>query len=322
MNKSSLWIKYLPPSQLPHLLDKLVSTGSIPHLSPIIQPVLCVLRSSMLQDEDILHAISKRIPQLWRIRQQLNASSELEELILAAIESTLPMGISGYGFDLGPCDDPPLSVQMQRASARWRRRSLQLGPDISLVNILDSDPWLSSTAKVVASIAYKNGIDLAMFETWLKSGHSTCRSSEDLLTVIHAALDIYHCAHCMDLLDPTAWIPHLRNIISLVFNHDIPFSVRQRANSCLTLALKAFLSHREDLIHLVIEHVNQNLIYQPTVECVRMGVQLLELSTPILDWALHWLIRYLANSSLMPAQAQRITQETSMYSGQSDQRYC
>jgi len=276
----------------------------------------------MLQDQDILHAISKRISQFWRIRQQLNASSELEELILAAIESTLPMGISSYGFDLGPGEDPPLSVQMQRASARWRRRSLQLGPDISLLNILNSDPWLSSTAKVVASIAYKNGIDLAMFETWLKSGHSTCRSFEGLLTVIHAALDIYHCAHCMDLLDPTAWIPHLRNIISLVFNHDIPSSVRQRVNTCLTLALKAFPSHREDLIHLVIEHVDQNLTHQPTAECVRMGIQSLELSTSILDWVLHWLIRYLANSSLMPAQTHRITRKTSMYSGQSDHRYC
>jgi len=143
-----------------------------------------------------------------------------------------------------------------------------------------------------------------------------------LLTVIHAALDIYHCAHCMDLLDPTAWIPHLRNIISLVFNHDIPSSVRQRVNTCLTLALKAFPSHREDLIHLVIEHVDQNLTHQPTAECVRMGIQSLELSTSILDWALHWLIRYLANSSLMPVQTHRITRETSMYSGQSDHRYC
>lgn len=312
MDKSSLWIRYLPPSQLLHLLDKLISTGSIPHLSPIIQPVLCVLRSSMLQDEDILHAISECVPQLWRIRQQLNASSELEELILAAIESTLPMGISGDGFDLGSGGDPPLSVQMQQASARWRRRSLQLGPDISLVNILDSDPWLPSTAKVVASIAYKNGIDLAMFETWLKSGHSTRCSSKDLVTVIHAALDICHCAHGMDLVNPTVWIPHLRNIISLIFNHDIPSSVRQRASSCLALASKAFLSHREDLIHLVIEHVDQNLAHQPTVECIRMGVHSLELSTSILDWALYWLIRHSANSSSMPAQTQRITQETSM----------
>lgn len=273
---------------------------------------MCVLQSSILQDEDTLHAISERIPQLWRIRQQFNASSELEELILAAIESTLPMGISDYGFGLDPDADPPLSVQMQRASARWCRRSLQLGHDLSLMNILDSDPWLSSSAKVIASIAYKNGINLARFETWLKSGRSTRRSCEDLVIVIHAALDIYHCTHCMDLLDPTAWIPHLRNIISLVFNHDIPSSVRQRASSCLALALKAFLGHREDLIHLVIEHVDQNPTHQPTVECIRMGVHSLELSTSILDWALYWLIRHLASSSPMPAQAQRITQETGM----------
>jgi len=265
-----------------------------------------------LQDENTLHAISERVPQLWQIRQQLSASSELEELILAAIESTLPMGIPGYGSDLDPGEDQPLSVQMQRASARWCRRSLQLGHDISLVNILDSDPWLPSTAKVIASIAYKNGIDPTMFEAWLKSDHSTRRSSEDLVTVIHAALDIYHCAHCMDLLDPTAWIPHLRNIIPLVFNHDISSSVRQRTSSCLALALKGFLSHQQDLIQLAIEHVNQNLTHQPTVECIRMGVYSLELSTSILDWALQWLIRHLTNSSSMPAQAQRIIQETSM----------
>ena len=311
MNRISLWIRYLPPSQLLHLLDQLVSSETSSQLTLLIQSVLCVLRSFVSRDEDTLHAISERIPQLWRIRQQLKASPELEELILAAIDSTLPLGVSGYGFDVDPDENASLSVQMQRASARWGRKSLQLDRSISLVAILNSDLWFPSTAKIIASIAYKKGVDIAMFETWLKSGHSTRRSTEELVTVIYAVLDIYHCASSMDLLDPTAWIPHLRNVISLVFNHNIPSSLRQKTSSSLTLALKAFPTHQQNLIRLAIEHIDQNFSHQPTRECIRMGIHSLDLSAFILDWALHWLIRHLTDSSSMPTQTQWIIQETS-----------
>ncbi|KAF5363710.1 hypothetical protein D9756_001121 [Leucocoprinus leucothites] len=309
MNKASLWIKYLPPMELLHLLDSLILSDSISHLVPLIESTLSAIQASVNEGTNMRHALWERIPQLWLAHQQLKGSSGVEELILAAIDSTLPVGLS-CGFEFEGDGMESMSVEMQQASSCWVRRSLQPGGTITLEGVLNSHSWSPSTAKVVRSLAYKKGVDFQMFETWLKSEHSTSRSTEDLATILHTALDIHHCASLADSLDPSAWIPRLKNISPLIFNHDVSSSSRRIASSSIVLAFKAFLDHQQDLTRLVDKQIELQPLGPPTPECIQMGIHAPELSSSIMDWTLHWLIGHLADESFLSKQVQRIIEDT------------
>ncbi|KAJ3573727.1 hypothetical protein NP233_g2249 [Leucocoprinus birnbaumii] len=307
ITNAPLWIKYLPPTELLQLLDKLVSLGAASHLAPLIQSTLSVIRASVIDDMDTLHALWERLPQLWRVRQYLTTSPEADEVILATIESTLPMGL----YDAERDGMTSFNMEMQRASSCWSRKTLRLDETIVLEDILTSGVWYPSTAKVVRGIAYKGGVDVQKFQTWLKSEHSASRSAEDLATILNATLDIIHCSTSqMSLLDPTPWLTRLETVTCLVFDHDVSPSARRIASSTISLALKTFPDHQQDLVRLVTEQLKTHRLGQPSQECIQMGIRSPELASELIDWTLQWLIGHLADDTFLSEQAQQVIADT------------
>lgn len=316
MNFAALWTKYLPPAQLLSLFDQLTSRTTLSknsHILPLIQSTLTIVRTSATEDAGLQHSLWQRIPQLLDMRTWLPGSHEVDELLLIAMDSTLPVGLSSDEWD-SVCDNQsaPFSVEMQRASSRWTRRGLRLDNPISLHDIFVSSSWTPSTGKILTRLVYMQGVNMANFETWLKSEHSDSRSIEDVATIIHAVLDVHSCTSSADTsLDPVVWMPHFTNIAPLCFDHDVQHSLRRIATSCIILGLEALHNHQQ-LLQFVNKQIEGRRHGQPTPECIRIGILSSELSSPLLDWALHWLIGHFADGGPSSTYTHQLIEVTGM----------
>ncbi|KXN88332.1 hypothetical protein AN958_07477 [Leucoagaricus sp. SymC.cos] len=306
-DSAALWTKFLPPEQLLLLLDEVLPRHSLkPGLAnTLVLPTLNVIRAAAFDDISVQHALWERLPQLLAVRKQLSGSLPVEELILFAIDSTLPVGLSGVHSGILN-HRLTFTGEVQRASSCWARKSQRLDDDTVLEDILNSSIWTPVTAQVVSSIAYKQGLDFQKFETWLKSEHSTSRSPEDLATILHSALDIYQCRLSAETsLSPATWMPHMQDIVSLGFNATVEPLVRQMACSCVVLALKSFHNATQGLIQLVNDAVQSNRSLSTPFEAIRIGIYASELSLVLLDWSLQTLITDLADDTFLTTRKQR-----------------
>lgn len=237
----------------------------------------------------------------------------MEDLLSAAIDSTLPVGCSARNWD-PECDDTvPYTKLVQRAELRWANRTQPLGHTVPLDDFLTSEPWTPSTVRIIVALLYRQGFALKELESWLKSEHAASRASEYLAIVIQAALDIYCCIPAEDSLDESAWIPHLTEISSLCFDHHVKPSLRRVSSSCVVLALDVFNSHRKDVVQLVTRHVDKHRNTRPTSESLRIGSQhpITELLAVLVEWSLHTLIGQLADDTFLSAGTLRLINDIS-----------
>jgi nucleolar pre-ribosomal-associated protein 1 len=255
------------------------------------------------------NALCARIPQLLQARKQLSGRDVVEELLLLAIDSTLPLGYSPHQRVGIKYEGPASFVELtEQAKTRWVRRAQPLICDIPLDDFLYSNPWTASTPTIISSILYKQGSHPRQFERWLGSENCSSRPNEHFAVIVQAALDIYSClSPNMDSLIPEVWIPHFPRIAALCFDSGIDTSIRLVSASCMELAIDIFADRSEELICLLKQQVDERLRSQPTLEAVRLGLHP-EFAPIVQDWAFQWLIDKLAGDvTLSPNTLQLIT---------------
>ncbi|KAF9445509.1 hypothetical protein P691DRAFT_805556 [Macrolepiota fuliginosa MF-IS2] len=312
---TALWITFLPSDQILRLLDELTKEEAFsrgPHVALLLQSLLVVIQGSIEDDAAVGGALRERIPLLLKIRKQLVELQVVEDLLLSAVDSMLPVGYSGCNWDPEP-DSMPFIRHIERAESHWANRAHPLGCTIPSYEFLTSQNWSSSTVKIIAALLYKQGFLLKDFETWLKSENSTSRSPRHIAIVIRAALDVYCCTSpsTRGLLDEDTWVPHLVEISALCFDHAVESSLRRISTSALVSALGVFSSRRSDLVQALTQHVDRHRNSRPTLESLRLGCQYptQELTATLLEWSLHWLIGQLADDTFLSTETLRLIED-------------
>ena len=240
MSTACLWIAYLEPAQLLHLLDILQSRASNVSSSWVSNPISAILKSlaSKASTEwEIQSLLTRHIPRFLALRPLLSGSPILEEVISIAVGSSLPMGIDAHYLPFlstevaSNCTD--LVTVIRQCESRWLHRKQLDVVDVDIRQFLSKNALSASTVNLLSGLAYRNNSLRESLGKWIASDECLDRPIDQLVPIFHAFLDTSS-STTIQPLSGKVWAFLLPSAFGTLSNDRSGLNERRQAQSLLT----------------------------------------------------------------------------------------
>ncbi|KAJ3798099.1 ribosome 60S biogenesis N-terminal-domain-containing protein [Lentinula aff. detonsa] len=335
-----LWLRYAHPRVLCDLFDLAYSYRSQPESSANAMLLLDTTVEALGRHARITSEVAngtntepffvegelrRRLPVFLTLFSERDTykfdSASLEELILHALQSRLPIGFDGISSDL-------LAERLIHTRRRhhWKQRlenaSDMLDSNVFFQIYLDRDEaqnWSSTTTKIVCSAIYNGYIELNALSSWLirlstAPSHTMLHTAELLVPVLHAYLDCSRVSGYLSNSDKNkqgelwqAYGVHFSFLLNLA-SHAPPIlsaKTQMMCGICIVILLDLSIahpsSHGQKFTHLLMKHIltlprdDISLVLleigKKCVSCPDRGFN--EVGEGVVDHALRWTVRKL-----------------------------
>ena len=187
------WIKYMPQTDVTHLLAELITcvrswvgasigSDSLTVLRPLIEELLVALST-----KSSLDWLQKHLSGLVLLRKHIIDMPRLDDTIAVSVNASLPLGIdSSFVTE----DQPPFAAILEQAESKWTLRLSRLPDEIQVQPFLNSTPWSKSTSAIITGMIYRSASARQAYQQWLwMDGAATSVPTTLLVPSFHAFLE-------------------------------------------------------------------------------------------------------------------------------------
>ena len=299
VSSACLWIRYLESSSLLDLLNVLEESAqnmpTLPTLE-VIKTVLEAIKSRTSSESESESVVKQRLPQLLSLRSILPDFQLLEDLIVIAIEASLPIGLDGSPLSTTSNGVDFVSI-INRANAHWSYRTHSLAAELDIRQFLNQDRFSDSTVRIVSALVYRQCFSNEYIVEWLGTENCSRREINHLLPIFHAVFDS-SLSHMTSFIKSSMWVPYISPIVSTLADQNISIALRKLGQSCIINILSSagkdlpvlLVVFRDEINTLTENTVSLELISLGVTLSSRLGEDVSSVISILIDRGMQWMI--------------------------------
>ena len=277
ISSACMWIRYLELSSLLSLLDvleeKVQIMPTLPNLE-LIKTVLEAFQSRTLFESESDSTLKERLPQLLSLRSVLPDFLLLEDLIAAAIEASLPIGLDGSPLlTATSTSEVDFRTIINRSNSRWSHRTHSLGAELDIRQFLIQGRFSDSTVRIISALVYRQCFSTEIIVEWLGAESCSQRQINHLLRIFHAILDS-SLPQVTLLIKSNVWLPYISRIVSALADQNSSVVLRTLSQSCIINILSNAGKGLPAVMSVFTEEVDALTEKTVSFELISLGVAL------------------------------------------------